>query len=367
MDAVGLANLIFLVASSRGDDRELGQDDGPTDASVYCLRALDIRTDTSVVIPDGDKCLEPGLLTSTILITAQTTLSQVEGERIQMPSKQPRQIIVDITTCAFNCKNTIPNGRNHVELLNHRVHMTFQDRLFNTRFTCSLNIILPKKNIKCLTYEKVGYRADGCSSVAEDQIQDNQPKAVPRKTILRPRPPGDVPGCSGGLILPLLCCSKQFDPNEIKVVYLRCTGGEVGATSALALKIGPLGLSPKKVGDDIAKATGDWKGLRITVKLTIQNRQTQIEVVPSASALIIKALKEPPRDRKKQKNIKHSGKITFDEIVNIARQMRHQSLARELSGTIKEILGTAQSLKKMTETSPIPRKAHGQTVGGAKI
>ncbi|KAF2976126.1 hypothetical protein EK904_004304 [Melospiza melodia maxima] len=91
--------------------------------------------------------------------------------------------------------------------------------------------------------------------------------------------------------------------------------------------------SPKKVGDDIAKATGDWKGLRIT-----------IEVVPSASALIIKALKEPPRDRKKQKNIKHSGSVTFDEIVNIARQMRHRSLARELSGTIKEILGTAQSV-----------------------
>ena len=136
----------------------------------------------------------------------------------------------------------------------------------------------------------------------------------------------------------------KFDPNEIKVVYLRCTSGEVGATSALAPKIGPLGLSPKKVGDDIAKATGDWKGLRITVKLTIQNRQAQIEVVPSASALIIKALKEPPRDRKKQKNIKHSGNITFDEIVNIARQMWHRSLARELSGTIKEILGTAQSV-----------------------
>ncbi|XP_036896433.1 60S ribosomal protein L12-like [Sturnira hondurensis] len=136
----------------------------------------------------------------------------------------------------------------------------------------------------------------------------------------------------------------KFDPNEVKVVYLRRTGGEVGATSALAPRIGPLGLSPKKVGDDIAKATGDWKGLRIPVKLTIQNRQAQIEVVPSASALIIKALKEPPRDRKKQKNIKHSGNITFDEIVSIARQMRHRSLARELSGTIKEILGTAQSV-----------------------
>ncbi|XP_035316406.1 60S ribosomal protein L12 [Cricetulus griseus] len=133
-------------------------------------------------------------------------------------------------------------------------------------------------------------------------------------------------------------------PNEIKVVYLRCTGGEVGATSSLVPKIGPRGLSPKKVGDDIAKATGDWKGLRITVKLTIHNRQAQIEVVPSASALIIKALKELPRDRKKQKNIKHNGNITFDEIVSIAHQMRHWTLARELSGTIKEILGTAQSV-----------------------
>ncbi|KAG7242698.1 hypothetical protein INR49_020071 [Caranx melampygus] len=127
-------------------------------------------------------------------------------------------------------------------------------------------------------------------------------------------------------------------------VYMRCTGGEVGATSALAPKIGPLGLSPKKVGDDIAKATGDWKGLRITVKLTIQNRQAAIEVVPSASALIIKALKEPPRDRKKVKNIKHSGSVTFDEIVSVARVMRPRSIARELSGTIKEILGTAQSV-----------------------
>ncbi|KAB0381255.1 hypothetical protein FD755_009039 [Muntiacus reevesi] len=136
----------------------------------------------------------------------------------------------------------------------------------------------------------------------------------------------------------------KFDPNEIKVVYLRCTGGEVGATSALAPKIGPLGLSPRGVGDDIAKATGDWKGLRITVKLTVRNRQAQIEVVPSASALIIKALREPPRDRKKQGNIEHSGNITFDEIVNVAQQMRHRSLARELSGAIGGILGTAQSV-----------------------
>ncbi len=81
---------------------------------------------------------------------------------------------------------------------------------------------------------------------------------------------------------------------------MRVTGGEVGAASSLAPKIGPLGLSPKKIGEDIAKETAkDWKGLRITVKLTVQNRQAKISVVPSAAALVIKALKEPARDRKK--------------------------------------------------------------------
>ncbi|CAJ0757569.1 19100_t:CDS:2 [Entrophospora sp. SA101] len=79
--------------------------------------------------------------------------------------------------------------------------------------------------------------------------------------------------------------APKIDPNEIKIIYLRATGGEVGASSALAPKIGPLGLAPKKVGEDIAKATSDWKGLRVTVKLTIQNRQAAVSVVPTASTL----------------------------------------------------------------------------------
>jgi len=138
--------------------------------------------------------------------------------------------------------------------------------------------------------------------------------------------------------------APKLDPNEIKIIYLRATGGEVGASSALAPKIGPLGLSPKKVGEDIAKATSAWKGLRVTVQLTIQNRQAKVDVVPSASSLVIKALKEPPRDRKKEKNIKHSGNIAFDEIVDIARTMRSKSLAKTLANGCKEILGTAQSI-----------------------
>merc|ERR1711962_982873 len=136
----------------------------------------------------------------------------------------------------------------------------------------------------------------------------------------------------------------KFDPNEIKIVCLRAVGGEVAATSSLAPKVGPLGLSPKKIGEDIAKATSEWKGLKVTVQLTVQNRVAQVAVCPSAAALIIRALKEPPRDRKKVKNIKHNGNISMDDIYYAARVMRPRSLARDFSGTVREILGTATSV-----------------------
>ena len=61
---------------------------------------------------------------------------------------------------------------------------------------------------------------------------------------------------------------------------------------------------------------------------------------------------EPPRDRKKEKNIKHTGNIPLDEIINIARTMKAKSLAKELSGCVKEILGTAQSVGCTVEGQP---------------
>ncbi|KAH3673257.1 hypothetical protein WICMUC_003716 [Wickerhamomyces mucosus] len=136
----------------------------------------------------------------------------------------------------------------------------------------------------------------------------------------------------------------KFDPTEVKFIYLRAVGGEVGASAALAPKIGPLGLSPKKVGEDIAKATTKFKGIRVTVQLRIQNRQAVASVVPSASSLVITALKEPVRDRKKEKNVKHNGNLQLEDIIEIARQMREKSFGKTLASVTKEILGTAQSV-----------------------
>jgi large subunit ribosomal protein L12e len=136
----------------------------------------------------------------------------------------------------------------------------------------------------------------------------------------------------------------KFDPTAIQIVCLRTVGGEVAPTATLAPKVGPLGLSPKKIGDDICKNTKEWKGLKVTVKLTIQNRQAQVSVVPSASSLLIKALKEAPRDRKKVKNIVHDGNITWDDILSSARIMKDRSMAKDLGGVCRELLGTAHSI-----------------------
>jgi large subunit ribosomal protein L12e len=149
-----------------------------------------------------------------------------------------------------------------------------------------------------------------------------------------------------------------------KIVVLKAVGGEIGSASALAPKLGPLGLSPKKVGEDIQKATMDWKGIKVMVRLSVVNRvvslfdllyfeagflmnsfiQATPTVVPTASALIMKELKEPPRDRKKVKNVKHSGSITLDAVINIARILRSKSMAKKLTGTVKEVLGSAFSI-----------------------
>merc|ERR1711898_63960 len=136
----------------------------------------------------------------------------------------------------------------------------------------------------------------------------------------------------------------KFDPNEIKTIIVRVPGGEVPPVPALAPKVGPMKLSPKSVGEDLCKATKEWKGMRVTCKLHVQNRKVTVEVVPSATAMLIKALKEPPRDRKKVKHISHDGDISWDDIYDVARTMRSRSNAKTFEGTVLEILGSARSI-----------------------
>ena len=139
---------------------------------------------------------------------------------------------------------------------------------------------------------------------------------------------------------------KSDEPEEAKYIYMKVIGGEPVAAAALAPKCGPLGMPPKKVGDDITKATMDWKSIKVPVEVEVINRQISVKVLPSASSLIMKAMNQPPRvrPRDKETHYKHEGNLEFDAVVDIARQMEHKSMAKTFKGTVKQILGTCNSI-----------------------
>lgn len=81
--------------------------------------------------------------------------------------------------------------------------------------------------------------------------------------------------------------------------------------------------------------------MRITVKPTIQ-----IEVVLSACPYH-QSPQEPPRDGKKQKNIKHSGS---SDLMRLSKLLDRYGTDLELENTIKEILRTALAALLMAAT-----------------
>ncbi|KAI5191446.1 large subunit ribosomal protein L12e [Nematocida minor] len=131
---------------------------------------------------------------------------------------------------------------------------------------------------------------------------------------------------------------------EIKYVRLRVVGGEPAGGASLAQKVGPLGFNAKQVGENIAKQTKEYMGYKIGVLLAIQGRQMEITAEPGTAALILKELKEPPRNRKKEKNVQHNGSLALQAVIEIAKKQRSKSYARELSGVVKEVLGTCLSV-----------------------
>ena len=136
----------------------------------------------------------------------------------------------------------------------------------------------------------------------------------------------------------------KFDPSQEITVIVRAVGGEMAATASLAPKVGPLGLNAKKIGEDIMKATKDWKGLKVTCQLKVKNRVATVAVTPSIASRLIRALKEPPRDRKKVKNVKHNGNIAFSEILKIAKESNTNTMSSSLKQHVQEVLGTAVSI-----------------------
>lgn len=63
-----LTQVVAPVASSHGDDAQLGDDDGGADGGSDFLGGLDAETDVALGVTDDDDGLEAGSLTGTGLL-----------------------------------------------------------------------------------------------------------------------------------------------------------------------------------------------------------------------------------------------------------------------------------------------------------
>ncbi|KAL4420195.1 hypothetical protein ABPG77_011411 [Micractinium sp. CCAP 211/92] len=64
-----------------------------------------------------------------------------------------------------------------------------------------------------------------------------------------------------------------------------------------------------------------------------------------------------------EKNIKHNGNLTLDDIYEVARVMRDRSCAASFAGTVKEMLGTCVSGERRGEACAGAARPHARAVG----
>lgn len=134
--------------------------------------------------------------------------------------------------------------------------------------------------------------------------------------------------------------------DEMKFLTLKVVGGEAPSNAVLSSRLAPFGCNPKKSGDEISKQTKEYTNIRLYVTLHIQSREIKkVDLLPCASSMIIKELKEPVRQRKKKIAFTHSGNVQFKALKPIAEKMHAtKSLSRSLKGTMLEVLGSCKAI-----------------------
>ncbi|EFC49252.1 predicted protein, partial [Naegleria gruberi] len=114
----------------------------------------------------------------------------------------------------------------------------------------------------------------------------------------------------------------------------------------LAPIFGPLGVSPRRVGDQLAKFVKslNWTAKHIRVRFIIKTfSQLDLELAEHSPLTIISNLAEPQQVALGTYAI-HDGNLTFDQVIQIAQSKKPSKTARNLTAKVKEVLGTCVSI-----------------------
>ncbi len=132
---------------------------------------------------------------------------------------------------------------------------------------------------------------------------------------------------------------------EKKVINVLVMGGEASAGPPLGPALGPLGVNVLGIVNEINKQTGDFKGMRVPVKVEVDQETKQFTITvgtPTTSALIAKESGIPKGSAKP--NLDFVGDLTFDKVVGIAKSKMAGSYAVSVRSAVKEVVGSCVSM-----------------------
>ena len=132
---------------------------------------------------------------------------------------------------------------------------------------------------------------------------------------------------------------------ENKIISVLVMGGEATAGAPLGPQLGPLGVNVLGIVNEINKVTADFKGMRVPVKIEVDQETKKFSVTvgtPTTSALVVKEAGVPKGSGKP--NLEMPGNITLDKAMNIAKIKLGDSYAKSIKSGVKEVVGSCVSM-----------------------
>ena len=130
-----------------------------------------------------------------------------------------------------------------------------------------------------------------------------------------------------------------------KIINALVTGGEASAGPPLGPALGPLGVNVLGIVNEINKLTGDFKGMRVPIKIEVDQETKKFTVTvgtPTTSALIAKE-SGAPKGASKSKT-EFVGDLTIDKVVSIAKNKMAGSYAKSVRSAAREVVGSCVSM-----------------------
>lgn len=138
-----------------------------------------------------------------------------------------------------------------------------------------------------------------------------------------------------------------------QTVDVMVEGGKATAAPPLGPALGPLGVNIGQVVAEINKKTGEFKGMQVPVKVTVDTSTKEFSIAigtPPTSALIKKEAKIETASGRP--NTEKVADLRIEQIIKIAKMKEDKLTGKTFKEKVKEIIGTCNSMGILVEKLP---------------